>query len=238
MEDTNLTVSEKDNSVDSSTETNQGAETASSERENTQTVQKEPPFHEHPRWKEMQERDKAREQELKELREFRQKSEPLLSKFQPDNDVRVPAWFGGDAEAWKLYQEDQKQLMKSLKDEAVKEFETKTQKERETLKAAQEHIEKSLEKLTSEGKKFDKNKLFSITEKYRLVDDKGNWNLEAGYEIYEAFELKNAQAKEQEQEAKSGRVKELISISKSDKSADEKPRDYKTNADFERGKPW
>lgn len=239
MDEKDLTVStEKDTSTDSSSETNQEADTQSSDGDNNQTVKKEPPFHEHPRWKEMLERDKTRESELSELREFRKKSEPLLSKFQPDDDVEVPAWFGGDKEAYKLYKKDLANDLKRAREEAVKDVETKTQREKEAIRTAQEHFEKSFEKIKAADPNVDRNRLLSVTEKFRLVDEQGRWNWEAGYEILKAQEIVKSKAKEGEQEAKSDTVKQIIAISKSEKGSDGKPKDYKTNEDFKKGRPW
>src|SRR5688572_10189130 len=98
---------ETDTPADSSTESKQTDESSDSSTEDKSKDDKaDVPFNEHPRWKELMDKDKQRDAELAELRSFREQAEPLISKFQPKEEVNIPSWFGGDEASYKAYQAD------------------------------------------------------------------------------------------------------------------------------------
>lgn len=229
------TDTEKDTQQDSSLDTNQAEDTHSSGGDNNQDAAskevKEPPFHEHPRFKELIDENRS-------LKEFRSKYEPILSKFQPDSKEDIPAWFGGNDEAWKLYKGDQEKREESIAKKAIESWEARTSREKALYQEATKHFEDSVAEVEKGGYKVDKNRLLKITEERKLVDDKGRWNYKAGAEILELQDLKKSAEKNATEEAKDGVRKKIIDISKSEKSVDIKAKDYKTNEDFQKGRPW
>src|SRR4051794_35846596 len=79
--------------------------TQSSEGDNTQD--ESIPWHKDKRWIAWQDEKKTLESQVTELSSFREKAEPLLSRFQPQEEVNIPSWFGGDETAYKAYLADQ-----------------------------------------------------------------------------------------------------------------------------------
>jgi hypothetical protein len=220
-------------SAESSTETNEADSTQSSEGDNSQDAPKEQPvpFHEHPRFKELIE-------ENKNLKGFKEKYEPILSKLQPSEDVEVPPWFGGNKEAYKMFLADMGKREENIRQQAVKEFETKTERDKTLYQEAQSHFEKSVAEVEASGIKVDKNRLLKITEQYSLVDTQGRWNYKAAAEIIKAQDAAKIASRTEAESVKDEKNKQIIDLSKKEKSVEPKSKDYRTNEDFENSKPW
>src|SRR4051812_35843276 len=183
---------EKETPQDSSPETTITEETPSSEGEHTQDAppqeDKLPPFHEHPRFQELIKQKSELEEKVSELSSFREKAEPLLSRFNPQEEVQIPSWFGGDEAAYRAYQADQAQVLEQATQKAVKAMEERTDKEQQQIKAANEYFESSIADIESQGHKVDRNKLLKFVADNELVDTQGRWAYKKGYEFMQALE--------------------------------------------------
>ena len=160
--------------------------------------------------------------------------EGLKEKFAPkEEDVSIPAWFGGDAEAWKLYQADQQKLIDEAKSATIKEIEGKKQSEDEAQRKALEYFNSSVKEIETSGTKVDRNKLLKFVIDNELIDGQGRWNYKKGFEFMQALESvpKDPAALNQR--------KEIAASTTSDTKAEAQPKTFKTPNDFRGGnRPW
>jgi len=223
----NVLDQQNDTAADSSTDTNKTDESTDSSTDDKAKDDKEQlPFNEHPRWKELLEKDKQRDAELAELRSFREQAEPLISKFQPKEEVNIPSWFGGDETAWKAYKADQDRLVDEAETRALKRIREEQESQDKRIKDANAWFESTVSELESTGAKVDRNKLLKTAMDYELVDTKGRWNYKAAYEI-----LKRDEAPDLSLEAKRKAASATVSESKAEKAAP----DYKVPRFMRRG---
>lgn len=212
-------------------------------------------FHEHPRWK-------AREEELKELREqneklleFQQRAEPLLSKYEERETVKQkPQWFlnlfGDDENAWNQYQESSKQEKENLKKEILNELKpyteiaekSKKQKELEDWASKEwQSLAKDTEvqkDLKLKGLKLEQiqGDISKVMSKYLPTDEKtGNVSIRKSYELWKDI-YKPVSSKTNSAILDEKKKIAGKTISKTKESEGEK-RDYRTSADF-RGKSF
>lgn len=145
-------------------------------------------FHKHPRWIEAQE-------ELRGLREFKEKVEPLLPKLEqfqkptePQGDI--PAWFetlfGRNLEAYELYRKHTAEERKQIREELVKEFEDKEQAKLKETKKYDDWLEGEVKKLKEKDPSLDEAAVLDIIIKYRPTDDEGRISLTGAYDLWKA----------------------------------------------------
>lgn len=198
-------------------------------------------FHEHPRWK-------AREEELRQLREkveeyeeFKSRVDPLLEKLEKPQEGK-PEWFtnlyGDDDNAWKQYQasseETQRNFEKRIFDKLKPYLETleATKQESETQKWANEQWSKLGEdpevqkELRNMGLTLDKvqGEISEVMTKFKPSDEEGNISLRGSYEIW-----KSTKKPESKPDPIVAEKKKLGAITKPKESEGKK---YMTSADF------
>ena len=182
-------------------------------------------FDEHPRWK-------AREEELKGLREFRERAEPLLERLEnpPEQNTNIPSWFttlyGANEEAWNQYKEYDSSRQKQIKEELRSEFEKEQAKRTTEQKRQDEWVETELKSLEAEGFKFNKNELMKVALDYLPTDQDGNISLKKAYDILNISKTHPQPNKVVEDKKKVADQTIKKSLNESDK------KDYKTSADF------
>lgn len=194
---------EKDNSSDSPAEENQKEETQSSEgekkeeksSEDTQDA-KDEPFHK--RWE--QQRNKLKrefEEELdSKLQEQSQQFEERLKAYRPtDQSQQVPNWVKkiyGDSpdgvEFYKDYLVEEEAKTLRLKQQIFAESQQAVQLKQKEEEKWQGWVSDQLERLTDDGKTFDRNKLLKVASDYKPTDDEGNIDFLKAYELYQKFE--------------------------------------------------
>lgn len=204
-------------------------------------------FHEHPRWK-------AREKELKQLRqkvdeyeEFKSRVDPLLSKLEkPTEQSQPPQWFtslfGNDENVWNQYREASMEERKAIRGEIMSELKPlfasveQTKQQAELVDWAQKQwtalesdpeVKKELQGLGTNLSKIQ-GEISEIMSKYKPSDDDGNISLKASYELWKEMKKTSPQPNPIVAEKK-----KIGAISKS--KEDNEVRDFKTSADF-RGK--
>lgn len=187
-DDANTGESQKETVSDPPAEKKPEQADASQGADNTPDAKIEP-FHKHPRWIKTQE-------ELNELRKFRDEVTPKLSTYEEviaklgkPAESNIPDWFpkSGNAQAdTQKYQEYlnyengvKAQIKQELLAEQTKEAQAKTAEEKKWT----DWVENSIQELTDEGLKFDKNELQSIALKYLPSDEQGNIDFRKAYEI-------------------------------------------------------
>lgn len=194
--------------------------------EGDNTPDKELPFHEHPRWK-------AREEELENLRH--EVIELKTLKEDKKENTTIPEWFkelfGENEKAWEKYSERESVREQEIEQKIIsRQEETRVQSENE-IKYWNKWVDDEIGRLEGEGKHFDKNKLIKTMLDYRPSDEKGNFDFNAGYKIYEALEMKEANP------AKSEARKQLADTATKSSRSEPQKKDYMTSNEL-RHKSW
>ena len=155
-------------------------------KENTE-VHKDIPFHEHPRFKQLIEEKNTLKADLE---KFKDDAEGKLNAIEKDS-IEMPKWFsdtyGDDEELWKNYQTGLQEQEERIRENVLSEIDNKTNAERESQNRIVTWRDNEVQRLTEEGKKFDKKELFDVMSKYQptAVDTDGNTVLsfDRGYEL-------------------------------------------------------
>lgn len=202
-------------------------------------------FHEHPRWI-------ATQEELKELREFKEMASPILESLKKDDkeetDEEVAPWFktmfGTDnPEVWKQYRAYNKHERQEIKRELLAEMQSQeTQRSDEQKKwdkwvdaktvevGDKYHIDLSPKKDGKENTLY--KRLLEVTLEYLPTDKDGNIDFDKGYQIMQKIDQttppKSADKTVDEK-------KKIADATMGNKNPTEDKKDFKTSADF-RGK--
>lgn len=190
------------------------------------------PFHKHPRWIE-------REQELQELRAFREEAASKLAEIDTlkqrtvESNPSIPQWFsslyGENPEAWAVWQAKEHSDRESIKQEVIAEIERKEREQKETVAKWDKWVNDQVQSLLDEGKQFERNEFLKFMNDYRPGDDKGSLDFKKGYDLFE--KLSSAHPKS------SHARKALADSTVSGNQAEAKPEEYQTTKSL-RGKSW
>ena len=242
---------ENDNSSASSTEKTNTEQTQSPEGESNSGVNKDDGTKEdrlayHPRWKE-RENDwlkRFNDQEVRHTSEIAKLREDVEAKLSVKNDTKtmpttVPSWFGGDENQWNEYQEHERLKMSKLREETLKEFNSKSVAEQKAIDEATTYMNGEVTAIEAdkginpEGQKVDRNKLLKFVLDEKLVDTEGRWNYRAAFKMMKAADVFKAKEILNEK-------KQIASATTSENRAESKPAQYVTSKDFANPnkRPW
>lgn len=240
------TDSDEKETNDDPTQLREGEQTPA---DNTEDVEKNPSFHEHPAWKEREEEWKGRfneqeerhTQELQELREtFEKRFDEIGPKKAADNTPsEIPAWFGGDEQQWEQFRAWNAGLVKEAEQNIRSSLAQETEKQDKAIAEATKYLNSEIAAIETDsdlnptGGKVDRNKLLKYVMENELVDTKGRWNYRAGYRLLKAEEARQSKDTRQEKKA-------LASATSSERRAETKPSSVKTSDDFANptNRPW
>jgi len=188
----------------------------------------------HPRWKEREDDWKGRfnDQEsrhVEEMRKMNEKIEGLSNQKPPETKEPtgdIPSWFGGDESQWAEFQTWNDGLVKQGRDEALKEINSKSDKENKAVAEATQYFKDQVIELEGDGSKVDRNKLLKFTIDNDLVDSKGRWNYKAAHTMMQG----NVRTTNTE---KLDKKKQIAVATTSEKTSETKPSDIMTSKDFE-----
>jgi len=212
---------------------------------------KDIPFHEHPRWKQREEEWTGRfnEQEKRHQDELKEAIDGIRKEFGEKRDAnaeqtKIPAWFGGTQEQWNDYRKDRDAELKAAGESAVKAARESISQEQSASTKAVEDATKFMQSeiaaieadkvLNPTGAKINEataKQLLQTVLDNELIDSKGRWNYRAGWKMLN-IHAKTSHAPNNKEK------KEVAASTTSDARAEEKPKAYKTSADFKKGKPW
>ncbi len=213
--------------------------------DNTQDEEKLP-FHKHPRWKAMYERNKALEQEVAQTRSemeerLRQVQESVSSvprgeEAVPDEFVRL---YGDNPEAFRLWRKQQEDFAARVKNEVFQEMQQRQETDQRNLQEGERYVESSLQELEVEGAEFNRNELMKFMLDFRdrfgalPTDDRDNIDFRRGLELM--MEMKGKMGSDRQ---KSQARKDLAAFSSSGGKNSEPPdKDYLTAQDL-RNTDW
>lgn len=247
--------SERDNSTDSPTETDQDDDNASPDadkKNNQDDTDKENRFNEHPRWKEREEEWKTRfnDQETRHSEELKKALDSIRDEFKEKREEnaeqsKIPSWFGGDQAQWNEYRADRDAELRQAEERAEKraldKIENKSSTEDKAVKEATEYMNSELKTLSTDkainpdGLKVDPNALVKFTIENELVDTKGRWNYKAAFKMMKASGLLKPKTTVSED-------RKVIADATTDKNSKGEPsqKTFKTSLDFKKSgaKPW
>lgn len=186
---------ENDTPTDSPTEENengddptQEGEDSAEDKEDKEADDNTPddklePFHKHPRWKQMMDKN----QELTENVETLTGTLEGLQKQGQEStqtSVELPSWWralAGDddksAEIYKGFLQQTKTDKETIRAELVKEQEAQVNKQQDEQTRWDEWVDLEVQNLKDEGLTFDKNELIQTAIKYQPSDEKGGISL-------------------------------------------------------------
>jgi len=188
------------------------------------------PFHKHPRWQQMHDRAERAEAEVNKLRqEMQEKLSSINPSAQtpaqlPDRFVKL---YGDNPEAWKLYREEQEEMVNRAVERLRQEEQQKRDQEQEAMKQANEHVSSSLQDMHDEGLDFQDNELMKFMldfkEKYGALptDDKDNIDFRRGLQLMQEFNQAKTQVQQEKATARK-RVADFTTSSKSRSAGSEK----------------
>lgn len=204
-----------------------------------ESTKKEPPFHDHPRFKQLiEERNEMRDtvdrlqQEIDKL-----SSETKEITQKQDHPVDIPKWFsnvyGDDPNAWTQYQSYQKQERELIKKEILDE-QAQSQKTTELeIQKTTKWINSEIEKLEDEGLVFDRDEFYKVMQEFRPVNASGVIDFRKVYEILQ--EKKEIETLKEER--KKGIRKNIGGLTFTSHKGDVSKEDYQTPKTL-RGKDW
>lgn len=177
-----LSAKDETTSSESQTDTKQVQE-PSQQGDNT-VAEKPEPFHKHPRWVKAQD-------ELKELRDFKQKMESQQAQNSP---VVLPDWWktqwGDTDESKERYQAVLKGELPWIKEQILNELESKQKQEVLGKKEGEEYVDTQLAEMTEEGVKFERNALLKFMVDFQskygsgaLLDGEGNYDFRKSLQL-------------------------------------------------------
>lgn len=207
------------------------------------------PFHKHPRWKAMHDKNRALEEtlamtaaEVQELRAFREQTASRLDQVdritRGEEKVTIPKWFGvafgeENTELYQEYQQHQTEMRQQIKAEIVQE---QQQAHQAATHAAQSEtarwdawVTKSVDGLRDEGLEFDENELRAVALKYLPSDDRGNIDFRKAYDILQIEKVKDMKPTE-----KAKARKAIAAATTTKGSSESPPKEYMTAADLRR----
>lgn len=159
------------------------------------------PFHKHPRWKAINDKNKELESELSEIKGKLEGLSEATQK-QKDEAPERPEWFtalyGDDDDLWAkshVYFKQREeammeQLYKKINNEQTSQLEAQTKEERE----AAEYVSNAIQDLKDSGEKFDTNELIAVIKEYQPTDEEGNLDFNRGLKMLKEFKKANPES--------------------------------------------
>lgn len=203
--------------------------------EGDNTPEKELPFHKHPHWI-------KREEELRELREFKETVTPKLSEIDEIKSrlpkmekTEVPDWFkelyGDNEVAYQKYSEHHQKEVEEIEQSLIERQENQRQQSIKETQKWDKWVADQITGLKNEGKEFDENKLKKVMLDYSPTDSNNNLDFQKGYKIYEALETKVDNTE------KSQARKQLADTAINTSKGEKEKKDYMTSNEL-RNKSW
>jgi hypothetical protein len=226
-------ATEKDNAQDTSSST--GQDEGSKKTDEGEEL----PWHKDPRFQEFIDQKNTFGADLEEFKAWK-KQETAKEAASLDN-ITVPAWFGGgnqDTNIKKLYKDFLDEQDERIVGKAEERVLNRIKKEKEDQDKAVADANKWFDDSTSaiETKfktKVDRTKLLKFVMDNELIDSKGRWNYEKGYEFMTALSGKKPASDTNER-------KQFAGIGPNNAGSEQAEKDVATSDDFSKpaNRPW
>lgn len=191
VDETNVSDEDSSTSEDSNedqSDTDQSEEDKPSQKGDNTSDEKDVPFHEHPRFKEIikaRQEAEAKAQAAENANLALTKRLDGIEQSLPKGE-EIPSWFtdgfGDNPELWSKFnsynQETRGQLKAEIIEEMKGEEQAKVQKEEE----GKQFVREEIQRLKDDGNDFDENKLKKVMVDYQVLD------FDKGLELYKVLE--------------------------------------------------
>lgn len=152
---------------------------------------KDVPFHKHPRFRELINKNKELTENFNEALNTINELKASFNNKKEDSE-EMAGWFKelyGDSEevktAWKIYNQQTLQERERVKREILAEFESKEIKAKQEDEKWNNWVNNEVERLEDEGENFDRNKLLKIMKDYRpTTEDGSSLDFNKGLDLY------------------------------------------------------
>lgn len=181
----------EDDPEDSSPEDTEKEGDSSQDEDKKEAEEKPVPFHEHPRWKKMQDDNKELRDKLEGQSDLSDTVKEI-QKNQSKPEEALPAYwitlYGNDEVSHKAYA--QQKVHEEERDTALQQKWTAEQTSAQELAANEtkkydEWVDTEIETLKAEGKTFERNELLKVAMEMQPTDGNGNISLRKSLEILE-----------------------------------------------------
>ena len=190
-EDSSPEENSEDNDSEQSENNKEDDSDDTKDKASEKTEDKPLPFHKHPRWEKVQD-------ELKELRQFKDNHESLPSKIdaiqeaqtQQAQPTKLPQWwvmlYGDDdlsATAFSEYNSHETDMRKQIKQEAIAEYQAAQDAQAAEISQWDAWVDNEIAQLQAEGHTFDRNALLKVATEWQPLDKDGNISFEKSLQI-------------------------------------------------------
>lgn len=196
------------------------------------------PFHQHPRWQEMQQQLAESRQREAQITQYLQQIPGYLDSMRQqltNKEAPIPDWFvelyGNSPKAWQLYQQRESQMYQQMQQSIMQNIYQEAQQREQTATYWNNQVDGEFARLEQSGKKFDREELKNVLLTYRPVGDDGLLDFNRAYEILDA------QKKAAQIAAQGVQRKKIADATSPTAGGDSKPKDYATTAEL-RNKSW
>ncbi len=190
---------EGENTSSESQTGNKQADKPSQEGDNTPAEQI--PFHKHPRWIAMNQKNKELSEKLTEFEQKIKDVEPLLAQRQATSEP-LPEWWKnayGDTQeskdAYRTYQDNTRAERDRIKSEIFEEIQKLQESEVAEEKNATAYINGEIAEMKADGDEFETNELMRFIVEFQneygagsLLDDQGNYDLRKALRLMNQFQ--------------------------------------------------
>ncbi len=206
----------------------------------TESKEKPPPFHEHPRWKQKEAETEELRKQNEELRTDFDAFKEDASKKPSDTSDPIPQWFvdqyGENDQNWRAYQQREQTSREQFKQEILGEVQANQSKAQADFDKANQLINKQVTDLQvtsgvdfttldEKGQNSERNELMAVMNKFKPVNDQGNWDFEKGYEILQM-------SKGKPDKEKSDARKKIAASTTTKETGEPKSKDYVNQQDL------
>ncbi len=164
--------------------------------------EKEPPFHKHPRFKQLTDENRTMKEKLdsltETLNELREQKAPKDESVPPE----FAYLFGDNKEAWQAYRQFDDKRFAEFKNQVIQELQGQQQQQEQQSQYWDNWVKEQTQELRDEGKTFDQNKLYKLMAEYKPTDDEGNLDFRKGYALYEKLESDKVAEKKEKADAR------------------------------------
>ena len=182
---------QEETTEDSSPEETEESTDSEQSEDKEETEEETVPFHKHPRWKQMQDDNKALREQIESQSGLAEKVEQI-QQSQSNQDESLPKWwttlYGNDdtsKTAYTEYNSHETDVRASIKQEIVNEQKAQVQQQNDESKKWDDWVDSEIDTLKAEGKTFDRNALMKVATEWQPTDANGNVSLRKSLEILE-----------------------------------------------------
>lgn len=203
--------------------------------------EKQVPFNEHPRWKQIYDENKRlKEQVESQMREQQERLQKIEERTTVPSSVEIPDWFketfGDNADLYQKYKREEDKRFQEVQERMERQRNEAYEQEQRTLAQANEYVASSIGELRSEGLLQDENAfrkfILDYHGKYGAIPEDGYGNIDFRRSLSLFNEINSAKVEAQAAKAKARKTIASDTESAPTNTPSEKPKEYMTAKDL------